>query len=72
MDTKKSTSIRIDTGVDAKFNDYLKSLRRSTGDYFAKESVVEFLMDYVVDLKPKDFLQLYYAYKAKKFSEKRE
>lgn len=72
MGTKKSTSIRIDTRVDEKFNDYLKALKEVTGDYIAKENVIEFFMDYCVELKPKTFLQMFYAYKAKKFSEGRE
>jgi len=67
---KKSSGFRIDTQVMASFDEYLKELKNTTGDYIPKESVVEFLMEYVVDLKPKEFLQLYYAYKSKKFSEK--
>lgn len=68
MENKKSTSIRIDVGVDEKFNTYLKKLRDLTGDYFAKEAVIEFFMDYCVELPPKDFLKMFHAYKLKKYS----
>lgn len=69
---KKLLQARIDIKVFDRLDGYLDAIKAKTGDTITKEGVIEFLADYLAELPPKDFLQLYYAYKAKKFSEKKE
>lgn len=65
---KKMVAFRADTAIIEKFDAFLQVVRDKSGEKVPKEDVFEFFMDYCVELKPKEFLQLYYAFKAKKFS----
>ena len=63
---------RIATRVDAQtfemFESFLRSLRDKQGEILTKEQVIEFLIGFAMNMKPKEFLALYHAHKAEKFS----
>jgi predicted helicase len=66
---KKQIAFWADGDIADRFYDFLNSLKEKFGQNIGKGEAIEFLMEHSLDhMKPKEFLALYHAHKAEKFS----